>query len=160
MSRGDVKDTTGLITATTVRLAPKGAAGCTAGGFTTGPAAGASPRPSPSPRPTPSGQANLSIVSGEVTAVSGTSITVLSPTNISQTIAVPTTAAVTLSSSATAAALQVGQCLRAAGPIDATGTVQATALTITPAGASGTCSTGSGGFGRRPSGSGAAAAGG
>jgi uncharacterized protein DUF5666 len=146
-----VKDTTGLVTATTVRLAVKGANGCTAGRAGGGPAAGASPRP------TPSGQANLSSVSGTVTAVSGTSVTVLTPANTSQTITVPTTVAVSQSSSTTPAALQVGQCLRASGSRDASGTVQATALTITPAGPSGTCSTG---FGRGPAGNGAPAAGG
>jgi hypothetical protein len=139
-----VKDTTRLVTATTVRLAVKGASGCTAGGSGAGPAAGASPRPNPG------GQANLSSVSGEVTAVSGTSVTVLPLTNTSQTLTVPTTAAVTQSSPTTAAALQVGECVRAGGSPDASGAVQATALTITPAGPSGTCSTDFGGFGRGP----------
>jgi Domain of unknown function (DUF5666) len=148
------KDTTGLVTATTVRLAVKGASGCTAGGFGAAPAAGASPRPNPG------GQANLSNVSGEVTAVSGTSVTVLTLTSASQTITVPTTAAVTQSSSTSAAALQVGECVRASGSPDASGTVQATALTITPAGPSGTCSAGFGGFGRGPASNGAPAAGG
>jgi hypothetical protein len=148
-----VKDTTGMVTATTVRLAVKGSSGCTGGGFGAGPAAGAGPRPNPG------AQANLSNVSGEVTAVSGTSVTVLPLTNTSQTITVPTTAAVTQSSSAAAAALQVGQCVRASGSPDASGTVQATALTITPAGPSGTCSTGFGGFGRGSAGSGAPAGG-
>ena len=139
-----VKDSSGLVTATTVRLAAKSASGCTAGGLGGGPGAGASPRPNLG------GQANLSSVSGEVSAVSGTSVTVLAQTSTSQIITVPTTAAVTQSSSATAAALQVGQCLRATGLPDASGAVQASALTITPAGPSGTCSTGFGGLGRPP----------
>src|SRR5579859_8039209 len=48
------KDASGAVTATSVRLAPKTAAGCAAG-FGPGPGAGGTPRPSPSPRPTPSG---------------------------------------------------------------------------------------------------------
>ena len=145
------KDSSGLITATTVRLAPKGATGCASGGQGFSPPAGASPRP------TPSGQPGMSILSGEVTAVSGTSITVLTSSNGSQLLTVPTVASVTLSSATTAASLQVGQCLRATGAPNASGTVEATSLTITPPGANGTCSTG--GFGRRP-GNGAPAGGG
>jgi len=146
------KDASGLVTANTVRITPKSSTGaCRAGGFTGG--ARATPRPSFSPRPTPSGQANLGLVSGQVTAASGVSITVMTLAGTSQTITVPTTAAVTISSVTTAAALQVGQCLRAIGPPDSAGTVQATALTITPPGPSGTCTTGFGGsgFGRRSS---------
>ena len=90
----------------------------------------------------------MSVVSGEVTAVSGTSVTVLTASTGTQTFTVPTVANVTVSSAASAASFQVGQCLRATGAPDASGTVQATSLTITPAGANGTCSTGSG-FGRR-----------
>jgi hypothetical protein len=103
-----------------VRLSPKGANGWSVGGFTGTPAPGASPRPTPSAQPT------ASFVSGQVTAVSGPSITVLTQTNGSQTVNVPTTAAVTLSSSANAAALQVGQCLRATGARNSSGNVQAT----------------------------------
>jgi len=136
------KDSSGLITATSVRLAPKNSRGCTTGGAAFSPPAGASPRP------TPSRQANMSVVSGEVTAVSGTSVTVLTASSGTQTLTVPTVANVMVSSAASAASLQVGQCLRATGAPDASGTVQATSLTITPAGANGTCSTGSG-FGRR-----------
>ena len=90
----------------------------------------------------------MSVVSGEVTAVSGTSVTVLTASTGTQTFTVPTVANVTVSSAASAASFQVGQCLRATGAPDASGNVQATSLTITPAGANGTCSTGSG-FGRR-----------
>jgi len=146
------KDPSGLITATSVRLAPKNARGCTTGGAAFSPPAGASPRP------TPSGQAGLSLVSGEVTAVIGTSVTVVTPSSGSQTVTVPTVANVTMSSAASAASLQVGQCLRATGPPDASGSVQATSIAITPPGANGTCTSGSG-FGRRP-GSGAPPAGG
>jgi hypothetical protein len=138
------KDASAAVTATTVRLAPKTAAGCTAS-FGPPPGAGATPRPSPSPRPTPSGLANRTIVTGEVTAASGTSVTILTAASGSQTITVPSTAAVTRSYSVTSTDLQTGECLRALGPKDASGTVAATSLTITPAGPSGTCASGLGG---------------
>jgi uncharacterized protein DUF5666 len=153
------KDAAGMVTATSVRLSPRGAKGCTAGGFTGTPAPGASPRPSPSPRPVPSGQPTMSVVSGEVTAVSGISVTILTPAKASLSITVPTTATVSQSSVANIAALQVGQCLRANGSRDASGNVQATALTISPPGPSGTCSTGLG-FGGRQRGAGAPTPGG
>ena len=141
------KDASGAVTAATVRLAPKTAAGCAAS-FGPGPGAGATPRPSSSPRPTPSGLANRAIVTGEVTAASGTSVTILTTANGSQTITVPTTAVVTRNFSVTSADLQTGECVRATGPKDAAGTVAATSLTISPAGPSGTCATGFGGGGR------------
>jgi hypothetical protein len=135
------KDASGLLSATSVRLAPMGANGCAAPGSPAG----------ASPRPAPSGQPNASVVSGEVSAVSGTSVTVLTASSGSQTITVPTVASVSVSSAATAAALQVGECLRANGAPNSSGTVQASSLTITPPGPSGTCTTGNGGFGRPPS---------
>ncbi|MGH7765232.1 MAG: hypothetical protein ACREOM_12540 [Candidatus Dormibacteraceae bacterium] len=142
------KDATGAITVTSVRLAPKTASGCTLG-FGPNPGAGATPRPttprpSASPRPIPSGLANRSVVAGEVTAVSGTSVTILTTANGSQTITVPAAAAVMKSYAVTQADLQIGQCLVATGAKDAAGNVQATSLTITPAGPSGTCTTGAG----------------
>jgi hypothetical protein len=138
------KDSTGALTATTVRLSPKPAAGCGAAGRF-GP--NASPPAGASPRPIPSGQVPVALVSGEVTGASGVSITVLTTTGGSQTITVPTTAAVTTTVVISSTALQTGECLRATGARDATGTVQATSITITPAGPSGTCVTGFGGRG-------------
>jgi hypothetical protein len=141
------KDSTGALTATTVRLSPKPAAGCAAAGRL-GP--NASPVPGASPRPTPSGLPPMAFVSGEVTGATGISITVLTATTGSQTITVPTTAAVTTTVLASSTVLQTGECLRATGARDSTGAVQATSITITPAGPSGTCATGlgGGGFGR------------
>jgi hypothetical protein len=133
------------LTASTVRLSPKSSTGCGAGQF--GPPNGA---PGASPRPTPSGQPAppaMPAVSGEVTAAAGTSITVLTAASGSQTITVPTVAAVTKNSSASVSDLRVGECLRANGPADAAGLVQATAIAITPAGPSGTCATAAGGRG-------------
>lgn len=138
------KDSTGALTATTVRLSPKPAAGCGAAGRF-GP--NASPVPGASPRPTPSVQPPMAFVSGEVTGANGISITVLTATAGSQTITVPTTAAVSTTVVASSTDLQTGECLRATGARDSTGTVQATSITITPAGPSGTCATGFGGRG-------------
>lgn len=144
------KDSTGMLTAGTVRLSPKPAAGCGAAGRfgpNGSPPAGASPPPQFSPRPTPSGQPPMAFVSGEVTGAIGVSITVLTPTSGSQTITVPTTAAITTTVVAAATDLQTGECLRATGARDSAGSVQATSITITPAGPSGTCVTGFGGRG-------------
>jgi hypothetical protein len=152
------KDSTGALTATTVRLSPKLAAGCAAAGRI-GP--NASPPPGASPRPTPAGQPALAFVTGEVTAATGISITVLTAANGSQTITVPTTAAVTTTVVSSPTDLRTGECLRATGARDATGNVQATTITITPAGPSGTCTTGfggGGGFGGRGGGGGGGAA--
>ena len=96
-------------------------------------------------------------MTGEVTAVSGPSVTVKTAAGGSQTITVASAATITNTAEVTPAALQNGQCLRANGPKDASGNVQATSVTITPAGPSGTCTTaggGRGGFGggNRPGG--------
>jgi len=144
------KDATGALTATTVRLSPKPAAGCAAAGRfgpNASPPSGASPPPQASPRPTPPGQPPMAFVSGEVTGAAGISITVLTATSGSQTITVPTTAAVTTTVVASSTDLQTGECMRATGPRDSAGTVQATSITITPAGPSGKCLTGFGGSG-------------
>jgi hypothetical protein len=134
------KDAAGTLTAATVRLSPKSATGCGGGQF--GP-----PNAGASPRPTPSGQPAMPAVSGEVTAAAGTSITVLTAASGTQTITVPTVATVTKNSSASVTDLRVGECLRANGPADAAGLVQATSIAITPAGRSGTCATAIGGRG-------------
>lgn len=149
------KDSAGALTATTVRLSPKPAAGCAAAGRI-GPIP--SPVPGASPRPTPSGLPPMAFVTGEVTAANGISITVLTATTGSQTITVPTTAAVTTTVVASSSDLQTGECVRATGARDSTGNVQATSITITPAGPSGSCATGlgGGGFGGRGGGRGGA----
>jgi hypothetical protein len=137
------KDSAGALTAMTVRLSPKSSTGCGAGQF------GPNPSPGASTRPTPSGQPAMAFVNGEVTAATGTSITVLSAAGGSQTITVPTTATVSRMSSASTTDLRTGECLRANGARDSAGTVAATSIAITPAGPSGTCATGLGG-GRGP----------
>ncbi|GAC1691198.1 MAG: hypothetical protein PVS2B1_13840 [Candidatus Dormibacteraceae bacterium] len=138
------KDSTGVLTASTVRLTPKTASGCGAGQFGPNPAPGASPRPTPSDQP---GQPAMAVVGGEVQSATGTSITVLTAGSESQKIIVPTTANVTKTSTASSADLRTGECLRANGQRDAAGAVQATSITISPAGPSGTCATGIGGRG-------------
>jgi hypothetical protein len=138
------KDSAGTLTATTVRLSPKTASGCGAGGQF-GP--NASPPPGASPRPTPSGPAAMPFVAGEVTKAVGTSITVLAGATGSEVINVPTTATVTRMSAASSTDLRTGECLRANGEKDSAGAILATTIAITPAGPSGTCTTGTGGRG-------------
>jgi hypothetical protein len=147
-----VKDGSGTITATTLSISPKTATGCAARNFA--PTPDASPRPSPSPRPSASPRPNGDFVSGEVTAVSGVSITVLTQTNVSQMITVASAAIIAKMATVSAADLQNGECIRANGSRDTTGDVQATSITITPAGPSGTCTAGLGGGGRGPAGGG------
>jgi len=143
------KDAAGSVTATTVLVSPKAAAGCNARGFGPNGGPGGSPAPGASPRPSPTARpgaaANAAFVSGEVTAVSGPTITVKTAADGSQTITVASAATITDSATVTASALQDGECVRANGPKDSAGDVQATAITITPAGPSGTCATGFGG---------------
>ena len=148
LATGQKDPTSGAITATMVRISPKAAAGCTAPGAGPGTNPGGfSPPANATPRPTPSGQANLAFVTGEVTTVSGPSITVKNAAGASQTFSVASAGTITDTADVTAAALQNGQCLRANGAKDSSGNVQATSVTITPAGPSGTCTTGGGGRG-------------
>lgn len=140
------KDSAGVLTATTARLSPKTSSGCAAPGRV-----GPSPSPGASPRPTPSGQPpQAPFVSGEVTGAVGISITVMTASSGSQTITVPTVATVTRTLSASSTDLRTGECLRANGPMDSSGAVQATSIAITPPGPSGTCATGLAGGGRGP----------
>lgn len=150
------KDATGAVTATAVRLSPKTATGCAARAFAPSPAPGASPAPSPpaAATPRPNGQPNAAFVAGEVTIVSGPSVTVLTQTG-SQKITVASAAMVTETSNVSKGDLQTGQCIRANGSRDSAGDVQAMSITISPAGPSGTCSTGIGGGGRGQFGGGA-----
>jgi hypothetical protein len=147
LATGQQDPTSGAVTATSVRISPKAASGCAAG--PAGP--GTNRRPTPpansTPRPSPSGQPNVAFVIGEVTAVSGPSVTVKTAAGATETFTVGPAAAISASSEVTEADLQNGECLRANGTRDAAGNVQATSVTITPAGPSGTCTTG-GGFGR------------
>jgi hypothetical protein len=143
------KDASGALTASMVRLSQKQASGCSATAFPgQGPGAGGSPRPAFSPRPSPSGPP-VAFTAGQVTAAGGTAITVKTTAG-TVVITVPTTAAITKTASALPADLRTGECLQASGQPDASGAIQATSIAITPAGPSGTCTTGFGGrgFGR------------
>lgn len=143
----------GTVTAATVQLSAKPASGCATGRGPGqgGPGQGAGRR---SPRPAPSGaQANMAFVTGEVTAVSGIQVTVTPASGTAHKVSVPTTAAVNKLDAGSPSDLQVNQCVLATGTKDAKGTVQATALTVSPPSASGGCATGlGGGGGRRPGG--------
>jgi hypothetical protein len=146
-----LKDSSGAVTANTVRLSKAVNGACTAAGPGGGAGPGASPRPRPSGRPSgaPTPNPNAALVSGMVTAVSGTVVTVQSATGTTSSVTVPTTLSVTEASPGTAADLVVDSCVRAVGQKDTSGVVQATALTIQPTNASGACTFGGGGgFGR------------
>jgi hypothetical protein len=152
VANGQKDATSGAITATNVRISPKTAAGCAARPFAPGATPGTGPPANATPRPSPSGQPNAAFVTGEVTAASGTSVTVKTASGGTQKITVAAAATITATSEVTPAALQNGQCIRANGPRDSAGNVQATSVTITPAGPSGTCTAGAGrgGFGGPP----------
>ncbi|HEX4754371.1 MAG TPA: hypothetical protein VH661_01295 [Candidatus Dormibacteraeota bacterium] len=143
------KDSTGAVTATTVRLSRPVNGSCALGRPG---GAGGSPRAFPSGGVRPSGapalNPNTAVISGMVTAVTGTTVTVRTVAGATSSATVPTTLSVTESSAATSADLTVDSCVRAVGGKDAQGVVQATALTIQPANASGSCTfAGGGGFG-------------
>jgi hypothetical protein len=146
------KDSTGAVTATTVRLSRPVNGSC-ALGRPGGAGGSGSPRAFPSGGARPSGapalNPNTAVISGMVTAVTGTTVTVRTLAGATSSATVPTTLSVTESSPATAADLTVDSCLRAVGRKDAQGVVQATALTIQPPNSSGSCTFagGGGGFG-------------
>lgn len=142
------KDSTGAVTATSVRLSQGVNGACTrtggaGGGLFPGGAipsfgAGASARPSGAPTLNP----NTTFVSGLVTAVTGELFTVRASTGATSTVTVPTTLSVTESSPGTATDLTVDTCVRAVGPKDSSGVVQARSLTLQPTDATGACTFG------------------
>ncbi len=149
-----LKDATGAVTASTVRLSHTVNGSCSTTNFPGGGrrAAGFSPpavSPGATPRPTPN--PNAVFVSGMVTAVSGTTVSVTPTTGAVSSITVPTTLTITESSVGGAADLTVNSCVRAVGQKNSQGVVQATALTLQPTNSSGTCTAprggGRGGFG-------------
>lgn len=136
------KDATGAVTANSVRLTPALNGACTGGNnarpggggsFPARPSGGAFPSGAPTPNP------NAAFASGLVTAVSGTSVTVGQTGGTASTVTVPTTVTVNESHAASASDLAVDICLLARGPKNSSGVVAATALTIQPAAANGTC---------------------
>jgi DUF4097 and DUF4098 domain-containing protein YvlB len=148
------KDSTGAVTATSVRLTQPVNGACVSGNGIRGGGGGFGARPSGAPRPSgvPTPNPNTAIVSGLVTAVNGTSVTVQPTTGAITTVTVPTTVTVNESQPATASDLAVDDCLLARGAKNSAGVIAATALTIEPATSNGTCTVvgrgGFGGFGR------------
>ena len=148
------KDSTGAVTATSVRLTQPVNGACTSGNGIRGGGGGFGARPSGAPRPSgvPTPNPNIAIVTGLVTAVNGTSVTVRPTTGAITTVTVPTTVALNESQAATASDLAVDDCLLARGAKNLAGVIAATALTIEPATSNGTCTVvgrgGFGGFGR------------
>ncbi len=103
-------------------------------------------------RPSASLPANFAAVRGQVTAVSGNTVTIKDlQTASSQAVTVPTTISVDISSQGSDADLSQGVCVLAAGQKAASGSIAARTLAIEPPGPSG-CFTGTnrgafGGFG-------------
>ena len=119
------------------------------GGASGAPGNAAAPNPARTPNPNRgpcANQPNCAFVSGLVTAVQGTKLTVQTLSGPIQNLEVPTTVRVNKITQASLSDLAVDQCVAAAGARNSSGTVQATNLTIVPPGPSG-CFTG-GGFGR------------
>jgi hypothetical protein len=143
------KDAGGVLTASTVLLSPPVNGACTTpGGFGGGNGQRPSPAPGSTPRPTPNGTPPA-FARGQVTAVSGTQVTIQPANGTPTTITVPTTVRVAVSQSITSADLAIGDCVVANGQKDASGTVQARTVNVVPPGPSG-CGSGAGfGFGGR-----------
>ena len=146
-----LKDAAGAVTATTVRLSAAVNGACNVGLRAGGGAPGSGGLPTGSPPPARSGgptlNPNAAFAAGMVSAVTGTTITVTSSTGTVSSVTVPTTLSITESSPASGADLTIDSCVRAVGPKDAQGVVQATALTIQPTNATGSCTFARGGFG-------------
>lgn len=149
------KDATGAVTAASVRMTPAVNGACMTGNTFRPGAGGSFPaRPSGAGRPSgaPTPNPNAAFVTGMVTAVTGTSVTVKQSSGTAIMVTVPTTVTVNESRKAAASDLAVDDCLLARGQKSTAGVVAATALTIEPATANGTCTVagfggGRGGFG-------------
>lgn len=151
------KDAAGAVTASSVRLTQAAKGACAAGnGFGGGAGGGFPGRPSGAARPSnaPTPNPNAAVVSGMVTNVVGTSVTVKATSGTITTVTVPTTIPVNETQAASASDLAVDDCLLARGPKSTSGAIAATALTIEPATPNGTCTVvgfggrrGGGGFG-------------
>lgn len=156
LSATGTKDSSGAVTASnvTVRNAVNGSCSAASLFGPGGPGGGnggatRTPNPNRTPNPSFAPPANLGRANGLVTAVNGTSVTVQEQSpgggTTSTTITVPTTVRVSRVDTVDSSALQTGECVTAAGQKDSSGTVQARALTIVPAGPNG-CTAGGGGF--------------
>jgi hypothetical protein len=140
------RDSSGMLTASTVVLNSMVNGTCTGPGGPGGFSGDRSPGASPGfrLRTPPPGAPAIAFARGAVTAVSGTSVTVSQPSGSTVTITVPTTVRVTVAEVGSSSDLVIGACVLANGPKNSAGAVQARSLTIFPAGASG-CTSGPGG---------------
>jgi hypothetical protein len=153
---------TKALTANSARIEAKLNGACPTFGANAGGPGGGSFAQRPSGAPSTGARARRAFASatGTVSSVSGSTILVngilrngagtggsatpASPITI--TVTLPASAAVTQTVPATSAAAVVGQCARAIGPADSTGTITAKSITISTPGPSG-CRTGFGGRG-------------
>ncbi len=164
------------ITATTVSISQPVSGACERGGFggrpggfggASGGTAPGGTRPSGGSFRPPSGRTfgngSFGAASGQVTAVSGSQVTVdetnpQTKTSSSVTVTLTSSTTFTTTQTGTAAAIVVGQCARATGAADSTGAITAQELTIS-APTNGSCTTGfgfRGGFGGGAAGPGSA----
>jgi len=144
-------DASGALTARTFQVQLNMNGNCTppAGvGGGQGPGAGAfSPRPgrgSPSPGPGGGPPANLAMVRGRLTNVSGSTLTVQPETGSPVTVMVSSSTTVTRLVTSSSARLAVGECVTANGQRDSSGTVKARSILISAPGPNG-CTRGGGG---------------
>lgn len=157
-----IKDTSGVVSATAVRISLPGPSGCTRGlrrqdggfGAGSGKLRGESTRsgaPSTNRGSQPRRQANFGVALGKVSSISGSTVQVEVPpptsTTSTRAATAPSKAASSFTFSPTTrwtkvlvagpSALVVGRCVSAFGPSDSTGAVTARTLTIHPAGPNG-----------------------
>lgn len=143
------KDSTGAVTATSIRSFTATASGCSvAGAFGGGFGGGAGrTRPSGAPSlPARTPNPNFASILGSVKGSTPTSLTIQPNSGAAETVSVPTTVRVTIVTTSSASAIAVGDCVTAVGPKSSSGTVTARSVTIVPPGPNG-CSTTGGGFG-------------
>lgn len=129
----------GAVSASVVQISPASGGSCPA---RPGTSAGSRPSASPGRGQTRSGTGT---VAGIVTGVTGTQVTVQPSSGSPSTLTVPTTVRISEVEPAGAAALQADRCVRATGNRDSKGAVQATSLTVSLPGPSGSCTGGFGG---------------
>jgi hypothetical protein len=139
------KDASGTLTASAAVLSTKVNGSCQ-GPFGFGGGGERTPGVTPRPTPPPGAAPRTPPVRGEVTGVSGTSVSVLTAGGTSTTITVPTTARISVTGSAAVSDLAVGDCVLATGSKSSSGVVTARSLSIVPAGPSGCFTGGFGGF--------------
>jgi hypothetical protein len=136
------KDSAGIITVTQATVSPRTGTSCQRR-----PGPSGSPRPSPSgtPRPSRSGQPQGPAVAGQISSVTGTTVTLMQDDGTTLAVNVPTTVRINKVADAALTDIKVGNCIVAVGPRDSQQAVQARAISIVPPGPSG-CLSGGRGF--------------